>query len=358
VNIREATRSYEDWLASKIAVVKGDLDYKHEQMAAAAFRFLRATYYRWLQLWPQVCPDLAKAPQVLAVGDLHVENFGTWRDTEGRLIWGVNDFDEAYPESYAIDLVRLAASARLAGDENELRIKPEDACEMILEGYSKSLQSGGEPFVLAEKHKWLRDLALNDLRDPVQFWKKMEDLPAAAATVPASAPKLLEDLLPERGLDSRLKRRRAGLGSLGRQRILALAQWRGGYVAREAKSLLPSAHVWAAGPKAEPKIWYQAILEQSVRVRDPYVTARADWILRRLAPDCSRIELASLPKEHDEARLLRAMGAETANIHLGTKGAAAQNQQDLKKRSGDWLFQASKDMAKAVKQDWDQWRKP
>jgi len=33
---------------------------------------------------------------VLAVGDLHVENFGTWRDAEGRLIWGVNDFDEAW----------------------------------------------------------------------------------------------------------------------------------------------------------------------------------------------------------------------------------------------------------------------
>jgi len=32
---------------------------------------------------------------VLAVGDLHVENFGTWRDAEGRLIWGVNDFDES-----------------------------------------------------------------------------------------------------------------------------------------------------------------------------------------------------------------------------------------------------------------------
>ena len=31
----------------------------------------------------------------LSVGDLHVENFGTWRDSEGRLIWGINDFDEA-----------------------------------------------------------------------------------------------------------------------------------------------------------------------------------------------------------------------------------------------------------------------
>ena len=50
----------------------------------------------------------------LAIGDLHVENFGTWRDKEGRLIWGVDDFDEAYSLPYTHDLVRLAASAEIA----------------------------------------------------------------------------------------------------------------------------------------------------------------------------------------------------------------------------------------------------
>jgi len=59
--------------------------------------FFRATFYRWLQLWPELCADLVKAPPVLGVGDLHIENFGTWRDEEGRLIWGVNDLDEAWP---------------------------------------------------------------------------------------------------------------------------------------------------------------------------------------------------------------------------------------------------------------------
>src|ERR1039458_5738131 len=39
---------------------------------------------------------LRDAPKVLAVGDLHVGSFGTWRDTEGRLSWGVDDFDESY----------------------------------------------------------------------------------------------------------------------------------------------------------------------------------------------------------------------------------------------------------------------
>ena len=46
-------------------------------------------------------------------------------------------------------------------------------------------------------------------------------------------------------------------------------------------------------------------------------------MLRRLAPDCSRIELASLPATHDAVKLLFAMGFETANVHLGSAKAAA-----------------------------------
>ena len=65
-------------------------------MKEGPFPFLRATFYRWAQTWPEVSPETFAAPVALAVGDLHVENFGTWRDVEGRLIWGVNDFDEVW----------------------------------------------------------------------------------------------------------------------------------------------------------------------------------------------------------------------------------------------------------------------
>ncbi len=88
MNVVKATRQFEAWLGKRTPLVKKDLRTKHEAMKSSAFRFLRATYYRWAQIWPKVCPDLAKSPQVLAVGDLHVENFGTWRDIEGRLILG------------------------------------------------------------------------------------------------------------------------------------------------------------------------------------------------------------------------------------------------------------------------------
>ena len=96
-SISDASDSYEAWLHSRVNVVEADLLRKHQVMAKNAFTFLRATYYRWTQLWPDCCESLADAPRVLAVGDLHTENFGTWRDADGRLAWGVNDFGQRIP---------------------------------------------------------------------------------------------------------------------------------------------------------------------------------------------------------------------------------------------------------------------
>src|SRR5215469_150508 len=177
MNIHKATGKYETWLGAHTTLVPADLKLKHARMAEGLFEFLRATFYRWMQRWSEVPADLARAPVVLGVGDLHVENFGTWRDHEGRLIWGINDFDEAYPLPYTNDLVRLAASAHLASDAGHLSLKKQDICDAILEGYKEAMQEGGNPFVLEEQNDWLRHIALNDLRDPVHFWKKMETLP-------------------------------------------------------------------------------------------------------------------------------------------------------------------------------------
>jgi len=66
---------------------------------------------------------------------------------------------------------------------------------------------------------------------------------------------------------------------------------------------------------------YDRIVKQAIRCPDPFLDLRKGWIVRRLAPDCSRVELTMLPKGHDEYKLLEAMGRETANVHLGSKRA-------------------------------------
>ncbi|HWC99225.1 MAG TPA: DUF2252 family protein [Candidatus Sulfopaludibacter sp.] len=345
MQIGKATKQYETWLARHLKIIDQDLQLKHQEMRTAPFPFLRATFYRWAQTWQDLCPESAKAPEVLAVGDLHVENFGTWRDVEGRLIWGINDFDEAWDLPYTNDLIRLSTSALLAPMNCDVRA----AIDAVLNGYTECLTAGGRPFALAEHHASLRTMAVARLHEPERYWEKLHSLPEIAEPIPAGATRALARLMPEPGLEWRVSHRVAGLGSLGRQRYVALAQWRGGAVAREAKALAPSACIWAAEQKTGP-IRYQEIIDRAVRCPDPFVRLQTRWIVRRLAPDCSRIELAALPKDRDEMRLLQAMGWETANIHLGSvKPRLLLN--DLQKRPRGWLLNAARKMEKAVLAD-------
>jgi len=357
-SIVDATESYEAWLADRTPVVKTDLERKHEKMVSSPFAFMRATFYRWTQSFPERCPEVAAAPMVLAVGDLHVNNFGMWRDGEGRLAWGVNDFDEAHPLPYTNDLVRLALSAALTADEADLEICLDHACEAILKGYATGLRKGGRAFVLAERNDWLRDLALDRLAHPDRFWSKLEKLPPVAGDVPADAREALEALLPEPGLPYSVARRVAGAGSLGRRRFVAVAEWSGARIAREAKAIVPSACVWnGTGDGDGDGVHYDEILARAVRSRDPWIARHGDWIVRRLAPDCTRIELDSLPdSERAQAKLLKAMGRETANVHLASAETVDAVRRDLESRETDWLHTAAKAMVKAVGRDWRDWR--
>jgi hypothetical protein len=355
VKIQRSTERYEAWLGERIPLIQADIKRKHALMKETAFPFLRATFYRWAQTWPEVSPETFKAPVAQSVGDLHVENFGTWRDVEGRLIWGVNDFDEAWWMPYTCDLVRLATSALMAIAANHMQIEGKRACQAILQGYKDGLRAGGRIFVLAENHPSLRQMAVERLKQPEAFWEKLNATPSIREEPPQSATKALRRMMPERGLKYRVVHRLAGLGSLGRRRYVALVQWRGGSVAREAKEMADSAWLFAH-PSRKSGILYQELLDRSVRCPDPFVELHGRWLARRLAPDCSRIELSSLPAKHDSARLLHAMGFETANVHLGSREAGVMSA-DLKARNPNWLYRAAAAMAASVHADWAEWRK-
>jgi uncharacterized protein (DUF2252 family) len=354
-SVVRATRDFEAWLASQVSVVKPDLQRKHKLMAEDGFSFLRATFYRWAELFPILCSKLVSAPKVLAVGDLHVENYGTWRDTEGRLIWGINDFDEACPLPYTNDLVRLATSACLAIEVDELALGRGTACRMILEGYVAGLKSGGRPIVLSEQNRWLRDAVTSRLRDPTKFWQKLA-AQRVVRKIPTGVRSLLEAALPEPGLKLRMVYRQPGLGSLGRPRFTTMAEWRGGKVAREAKALVPSAWFWATSAAGDKQIYYDRCVQNAVRALDPFLRTDGGWILKRLSPYCSRIELSQLSRRRDEDKLLWAMGYELANVHLGTHGVVARILPDLRRHKPKWLRQSAEAMAEATLADWQEWR--
>lgn len=356
-NIESVTASYEAWMRSCANILRSDLQSKHEQMKDTPFGFLRGTFYRWAQLWPSVCTDLCGAPKVLAVGDLHVNSFGTWRDAEGRLCWGVDDFDEAWPLAYTNDLVRLAASLKIVIDAEGLSIKLKDGCNAILDGYSKSLREGGCPIVLAEEEQKLGRLGVESFKPPSNFWEKLNRLPAVRQPLAKDLKRALEKTLPEAGIKYKVVRRQAGLGSLGQERFVAIAMWQGGFIAREAKLMVPSACSWLNDQVGQGQSWYEKAISSAVRSPDPFQVIDGSWLIRRLSPDSNPIDIQTLPKHSDEERLLTAMGSEAANIHLGTKSQTKKILKDLKMQKRGWLRDAAMRMARLLEKDWEHYRK-
>ncbi|WP_041775583.1 DUF2252 domain-containing protein [Blastococcus saxobsidens] len=88
---------------------------KFRKMAADPFAFYRGSA-------PLFYADMAtsedpwcdeRTSRVWIQGDLHAENFGTYMDSAGRIVFDVNDFDEAYLGHVSWDLRRFAASFAL-----------------------------------------------------------------------------------------------------------------------------------------------------------------------------------------------------------------------------------------------------
>ncbi|WP_329458323.1 DUF2252 domain-containing protein [Streptomyces sp. NBC_01497] len=92
---------------------------KFRKMAGSAFAFYRGTaclFYHDLEAGPEErAYQDERTGRVWIHGDLHAENFGTYMDAGGRLVFNVNDFDEAYVGPFTWDLKRLAASLALIG---------------------------------------------------------------------------------------------------------------------------------------------------------------------------------------------------------------------------------------------------
>ena len=356
-DIRQATASYETWLRGCTTVVQAALKSKHEQMRSDPFLFFRGTYYRWTQIFSEACKELSHAPRVLCSGDLHLGSFGTWRDREGRLCWGVDDFDDAYPLAYTNDLIRLAASVRMVIDSGDLAIRYRESCDAILEGYEESLRTGGCPFVLGEHEKNMERLGIEAFKPPQDFWKKLKDAPAVDKNdVPTDARRALTGALPP-GIEYKISRRQAGIGSIGQPRFVALAEHYGGSIAREVKATVPSASLWKEGKTGREERYYQKAIKSAVRSHDPYQKIVNGWLVRRLSPDSNPIEITEIPEKRNEAELLYAMGSEVANVHLGSKSQIAKVQRDIRSRKNSWLRHSGKEMAAIMEKEWKSYRR-
>ena len=351
--IQQANKDYENWLRDELhgEIVKDDLTEKHQKMCEGPFPFLRATYWRWAETILTPCPELREGAGALAVGDAHLENFGVWRDDDGRLVWGVNDFDEAAEMPYTLDLVRLATSAALARKARDLAV--EDICAAILEGYAAGLNEP-KPFAIDEEHAWLRALVVVSEEERTRFWEKLDKLKAPKQPPPKPYRDVLKAAMPDPELATVFRRRTAGAGSLGRPRWVGFGEWRGGRVVREAKALVPSAWVRATGQSAA-RLRCKEIAFGSYRAPDPWYDVIETIVVRRLSPNSRKLEVKDMRHEILQPRMLRAMGHELANIHLGTGNRKAAIVADLTARPRDWLRKATNAAADFVRGEYDAW---
>ncbi len=245
---------------------------------------------------------------------------------------------------------------KLASQTQRLRIGLAEACDAIIDGYRKGLEKGGEPFVVDEDREWLRKAYVRSEHLAEKYWDGLNQCPASEKEPTPAVRSMLEASLPSQGLEYRLVHRQAGVGSLGRPRFTALAEWQGEYVALEAKALLPSAALWAQKKQKGGDIQYEEVLARAVRKPDPVMKVYEGWVVRGLAPDRCRIELSELGPERDEARMMRAMGWETANLHLGTRPAVKDILNDLKGRKANWLRRSAEKMVAMTLKDWEVWK--
>jgi hypothetical protein len=88
---------------------------KLDALASGPFAFFRGTFHLMaVDLLQQRVPGATpSAPDGVIVGDLHLENFGTYRGASGALVFDVNDFDEVGSGPLDLDLRRLCTSAML-----------------------------------------------------------------------------------------------------------------------------------------------------------------------------------------------------------------------------------------------------
>jgi hypothetical protein len=203
-------------------------------------------------------------------------------------------------------------------------------------------------------------MATQELRQPAEFWPRLEAKTAEVTQdLPNGLRRAFRKLLPAGVKPSyRVVKVPKGLGSLGRRRYLAIATFQGGWIAREAKDVVPSACLWAAGERAgKGNPGLEKTVADAVRCADPFYEVRGRWLVRRLGPDCSRIDLEQLKHHEDLASLLHSMGWETANIHLGTPRIRRSLLQALDRLPKTWLQEAAQAMFDQSLDDWRRFRK-
>jgi uncharacterized protein (DUF2252 family) len=140
------------------------LQLKLQKMRQSPFTFMRGSCHLFFERLPTESV-LRSAPLVWACGDLHLENFGSYKADDRLTHFDVNDFDEAALAPASWDLVRLLSSVDVALLEMGLKPKPMRAlAAACLGAYVAALAKGKALWVERDNAQGLVGELLNSLR--------------------------------------------------------------------------------------------------------------------------------------------------------------------------------------------------
>jgi len=365
---------------------------KYANLRQSPFVFLRGTCHLFYDRLP-ADRLFSKAPLVWVCGDLHLENFGSFKGDNRLVYFDINDFDESALAPATWDLVRFLTSVLLAA--NDLNADADEArrlCENFVKAYATALASGSARWVERDTAQGLVKHVLESLKNRSRE-KHLDDRTErkrgrrvircdgkrAMAVTDAQrtrVTKLIGAFAAEQANPSFFEvldvaHRIAGTGSLGLERYVVLVEGKGspnGNYLLDVKQTLPSSlerHLLVKQPAWASQAHRVVALQQRVQAvpmafLHPIVRRRTSYVLRGLQPSEDRVALDASGVGLDQVRdVIQDMGRLVAWAQLRSAGRQGSVIADeliafgaARKKWQSDLVLAARGCAKQVRKDW------
>jgi uncharacterized protein (DUF2252 family) len=316
---------------------------KYHQMQADPFSFFRGSCHLFHEDWP-VGKEIDRAPQMFISGDLHLENFGTYKGSNRQVYFGINDFDESCYAAITRDITRLAVSVLLVG--KKLDLSSSDCTQLVrelLDTYRQTLCLGqretlsatpgvvGKLLLKAADRSRLDLLKkyLGDKIDRDQLQEDPDEILPITANRRDQVLSVYQDWVQQQSqpefykcLD--IKQRLAGLGSLGVERYLILIAGKGQQqrylldLKEQPTNQLPDQPAWSSS--ARRVLAVQSLRQSPVpALRGEVAVDQKSFTIRELQPSQDKIKCdAKHLKGNDLQQLVYTVAQVTAWSHIQT----------------------------------------
>ena len=362
------------------------LKVKYKRMSESAFRFFRGTCHLFYE-------DLSKdnsfssSPACWITGDLHIENFGSYKGDNGLVYFDVNDFNEAVLAPVTWEIARMTTSIFVAFDDLQIgHRETEEMVSLFLKTYSSILAVGKPRYIEAKIARGIvreflervSERTLGELLDGRVF-KKGKELKLCIdgerhLKLESELKDKLRNFIDDWTRNNHPKYhcldiafRIAGTGSVGVKRYVFLLknlEKEKNYLMIDMKQATPSS-LEKFAPAKQPRwlnegermVSVQQYMQNVCPALLSFVSFdREPFLIKKLQPSEDRVNFRLLKKrEKDISQVIKEMAALAASAHLRSaarKGAATPDELMVFGNSDSWqneIIGFSREYSKRVK---------